>query len=134
MVTFDDVGRLALRFPDTSERRRHGHRTWFVGARAFAWERPFSQADLKRFGDEEPPGGPVLAVRVADLEEKDEVMAAGRRGHFTIPHFDGYAAVLLQLDEVVPGELHEALEDAWLACAPRTAARRFLGAGTAGTD
>ena len=128
MVTFDDVGRLALRFPDVTEGRRHGHRTWFVGTKAVAWERPFSRADLGQFAADAPPTGPILALRVADLDQKDEHLASGRRGFFTIPHFDGYAAVLVRLDQVDRRELHEALEDAWLACAPRTVARRFLGA------
>ncbi len=126
MVTFDDVGRLAQRFPEVTERSRRGHRTWFVGTKAFAWERPFNQADLRRFGDAEPPSGPILALRVADLDEKDELLASGLRGFFTIPHFDGFAAVLVRLDEVVPAELHDAVEDAWLARAPKTLARRFL--------
>ena len=46
------------------------------------------------------------------------MLAAGQRGFFTIPHFDGYAAVLIQLDEVDEQALREAVLDGWLACAP----------------
>src|SRR3954454_16275472 len=74
-----------------------GLRIWFAGRRMFAWERPFSNADIKRFGTEAPPDGPVLAVRVADLREKEAVLEAHAGPVFTIPHFDGYGAVLLQL-------------------------------------
>ena len=113
--------------PEVTEGERYGNLTWSVRRKAFAWDRPFSKADLRRFGDEPPPPGPILAVRVADLAEKEAVLAAGGPAFFTIPHFDGYAAVLIQLDEVDEAALREALVDAWLACAPVTLARDFLG-------
>ena len=118
MPTLDDLAALASGLPEVEERERHGARTWFVGKKAFAWERGFSKADLKRFGDETPPEGPIAAVRVADLAEKEGVLAAGHRGVFTIPHFDGYPAVLLQLRRIGTRVLREAVVDAWLACAP----------------
>jgi len=125
-VTIDDVALMALELPEVTEDERHGNRTWFVARKAFAWERPFSKADLKRFGDEALPDGPILAVRVEDLGEKEAVLAAHPRTFFTIPHFDGYSAILIQLRKVSEEALRDAIADGWLACAPPNLAYEYL--------
>jgi hypothetical protein len=126
MATIDDAGRMALKLPEATEGERRGDRTWYVAGKGFAWERPFSKADIKRFGDATPPAGPILAVRVADLTEKEAMLASNPKAFLTIPHFDGYAAILIQLKKVTNKALNEAIIDGWLACAPSPLARRYL--------
>ncbi|HTF08261.1 MAG TPA: MmcQ/YjbR family DNA-binding protein [Asanoa sp.] len=133
MATLDDVSRLAARLPETTQVERHGNRAWSVtlssGKRdVFAWERPFSKADIKRYGDAPVPEGPIVATAVGDLAEKEAVLAAGTPGVFTIPHFNGYAAVLISLPDVAEPALEAALVDAWLAKAPSRLSAAYLAA------
>ncbi len=117
---------MALELPEVTEGVRHGARTWFVAEKGFAWERGFSKADLKRFGNETPPDGQIFAVRVADLGEKEAVLGAGTKGFFTIAHFNNYPAFLIQLKVVGKRALREAVVDAWLACAPTKLADEYV--------
>jgi len=126
MATLDDAARMDSGLPEVTEGESRGNRTWSVGGKAFAWERPFSKADIRRFGDQTPPDGPILAVRVGDLGEKEAVLTANPGAFFTIPHFDGYAAVLIQLRKASAAALREAITDGWLACAPAKLADQYL--------
>lgn len=126
MPSLEEVARLALELPNVTEGDRYGGRTWSVKDKVFAWERPFSKADLKRFGNETPPAGDILAVRTADVHEKEAILAEGQKGFFTIPHLNGYPALLIQLKTVGKKALREAIVDAWLAQAPKKLADEFL--------
>jgi hypothetical protein len=118
VATLDDVSGIALALPAVVETESPQGRSWSVEGKTFAWERAFSKADVRRFGDAPIPPAPILAVRVDDLGEKEAVLAAGHRGIFTIPHFNGYAAVLVELRAVGRRPLRAAIVDGWAACAP----------------
>jgi hypothetical protein len=124
-ATYDDCAAMALALPEVTEGFRHGSRTWFVDGKGFAWERGYSKADLKRLAaaGEEPRTGPFLAVRTDGLEEKEALLASGQKGFFTIEHFNGYPAVLIELRLVHKRALREAIIDGWSAVAPARLAK-----------
>jgi hypothetical protein len=132
VVSLDDVADMALDLPEVAEAERHGTRAWGVRGKVFAWERSFRKADIRRFGDEDPPAGTILAVRVDDLGEKEAVLSANPKAFFTIPHFDGYPAVLIQLNVVTKRALREAIIDGWLAMAPPQLAEDYVRRNSSG--
>lgn len=132
MVSLDDIAIMIAELPDVSEGQRYGYRTWFVNKKGFAWERPFSKADIKRFGDERPPDGLILSVAVGDLSEKEAILASAPKGVFTIAHFDAYPALLIQLNVAPRRVVSELIIDAWLACAPRALAEEYTAAARHG--
>jgi hypothetical protein len=123
--TWADVRRLALALPDTSERVSRGNRQWRVQDKLFVWERPLRRSDLAALGDRAPTG-PVVAARVEHLGAKEALLASDPVVFFTTPHFDGYPAVLAQLELLSGADLEEFVVEGWLARAPRRLASEFL--------
>ncbi len=68
----------------------------------------------------------LSATQVADLGEKEAVRASQPKAFFTIPHFDGYSAILIQLKTVTKRRLKDAIVDGWLACAPSKLAAEYV--------
>ena len=128
MPSLDDVRRLALALPDTGEKVSWGSVMWTVHGKGFVWERPLRTSDvaaLERLG-REIPEGEILGVRVAGEAEKAELVASEPDVFFTIPHLDGYPAVLVRLGAVAIDELTELVTEAWLDRAPKRLARAWL--------
>ena len=71
------------------------------------------------------PNPDVLAVRVADEAEKEELIASDPEAFFTEPHYNGFPAVLVRLAAVDVGELRELLTDAWRCMAPKALVEEF---------
>ena len=125
MATWDDVARIALGLPETTEEIAWGHRHWKVRGKGFVWERPLRKSDLKALGDA-APDGPILGARVEHLVAKEALLQDPSGVFFTIPHFDNYPAVLVLLDEIDREGLDEVVVEAWLCRAPRRLAEAWL--------
>ncbi len=114
-VTFDDIDKIARKLDGVTVGAKWGNHTWIVADKGFAWKRPFSKADIKRFGDEGPPEGPILGLRVENLDAKDALLQMALPGFFTIPHFNGYPAVLVALQVADIADVRAAVIGAWRA-------------------
>jgi hypothetical protein len=125
MASWDDVRRIALSLPETSEKNSRGHAQWRVKDKLFVWERPLRQSDFNALG-ESAPDGPILGARVEHEIAKQALIADDPDVFFTIPHFDGYPAVLVLLEEIAAKDLEEVIVEAWLCRAPARLAREYV--------
>jgi hypothetical protein len=114
MATEDDVRRIALALPETTEKPWFGSPGYRVKDKGFLRIR--SEAE----------GG--LVVFVADLDEKEALLASDATKFFTTPHYDGYPTVLVHLDAVAVDELTELITDSWRIKAPKRVLKAYLDA------
>jgi hypothetical protein len=128
MATWEDVERIALGLPETEEGTSHGNRSWRVKEKGFVWERPLRRSDLEALGAG-APAGPILGVRTEHLVAKEAILASNPDVFFTTPHFDGYPAVLVQLEKISVEDLTEVVVEAWLARAPKRLSDAYLEGG-----
>jgi hypothetical protein len=115
-----DVHRIALSLPHAIQDGSK-HRYLVDGGKAFSWTWK-KRVQEKRARVEQLD---VFAVRVADEEEKQVLIASDPEKFFTEPHYNGYPAVLVRLDAIDSDELTELLTDAWRNAAPRRMVAEF---------
>ena len=123
MATQADVRRIALSLPDTVE----GEDRFAFSVRNRDKLKGFAWVWMERVEPKQPrvPNNKVLAVRVANEAEKQELLAADDAKFFTEPHYNGFPAVLVRIAKVGARELRELLTDAWRAQAPKALVRAF---------
>src|ERR1700733_1242008 len=123
MADQDDVRRIALSLPETNEGEDgFGFAVLNRGKRkAFVW------AWNERVAPKKPrvPRRDVVAIRVANQIEKEELLAADREKFFTEPHYNGFPAVLVRLEAVDVDELEELITDGWRCQAPKALVEAF---------
>jgi hypothetical protein len=127
MARPSDVRRIALALPETVEAAGRFAFSVRNGAKekGFAWVW-LERVDPKRARVPQPK---VLVIRVANLGEKDALIASDPEKFFTEPHYNGYPAVLIRLAAVGVKELRELLTDAWRIQAPKALVREHDAGG-----
>jgi hypothetical protein len=122
MPTQADVRRLALALPDTTEASdRFAFSVMNRGrAKGFVW------VWLERLTPKKPrvPNPGVIAARVANVAQRDLMIAAEPAKFFTEPHYNGFPAVLVRLDAVTLKDLELIVQEAWRCQAAAPTRRR----------
>lgn len=117
MATQADVRRIALSLPGSEE--SSGHFAFSVRTKGkpkgFVWVWRERVAPKKA----RVPQPKVIAIRVANLFDKDFLLSLDPAKFFTEPHYDGYPAVLVRLPAVTAGELRRLITEAWRCQAPK---------------
>jgi hypothetical protein len=131
VATPQDVDDICLGLPEVELGTSWGDNpTYKVRGKGFLMHRPPGPTAIdsetgERYTD-------LLVITVPGESEKRALVEDDRLPFFTIDHFDGYNAVLVQqsrLGEVDRQELAEIITDAWLAKAPKSLAKAFLADG-----
>jgi hypothetical protein len=125
MPTWDDVRRIALALPETSERLSRELCQWRVKDKLFVWERPLRRGEIEALGAG-APDGPILGARVEHLVAKEALIAEDPGVFFTTPHFDNHPSVLVLLDRISAQDLQEVIVEAWLARARKRLAEAYI--------
>jgi hypothetical protein len=117
MATQADVRRIALSLPETEEALDH----FAFSVRNKGKLKGFVWVWMERIEPKKPrvPQPDAIAVRVANLAEKDRILASDPRKFFTEPHYNGFPAVLVNLPAISARELKPLITEAWRCQAPK---------------
>jgi hypothetical protein len=113
MATQDDVRRIALALPETTEDPDSFR--FSVAGKQFAWAW-LERLDPKRA---RVPSKEVIAVRIGNEFEKESLIEMDPEVFFTEPHYDGYPAIMIRLPAIDLDLLGVVLTDAWRLRAPK---------------
>ena len=117
VATQADVRRIALSLPDAEEAPNH----FAFSVRNKGKLKGFVWVWMERVTPKKPrvPQPKVIAVRVANLSDKDVLLALDPEKFFTEPHYNGFPAVLVRLPAVTARELRPMITEAWRCQAPK---------------
>ncbi|WP_328991408.1 MmcQ/YjbR family DNA-binding protein [Kribbella sp. NBC_01245] len=123
MATQENVRRIVAELPETVEAADRFAFSVRVGAK----EKGLAWVWLERLEPKQArvPQPEVLAVRVANGDEKAALLQADPDKFFTEDHYNGYPAVLVRLKAIGVAELRELLVDAWRVQAPRKLVKEY---------
>jgi hypothetical protein len=119
MATLEDVRCIALSLPETSEAGTGFGVANGSKSKGFAWVW-MERVDPKK---SKVLNEGVIAIRTVDVEEREMLIAADPKKFFTEPHYKGFPAVLVRLENIACDELEELLVDGWRCQAPKKLAR-----------
>ena len=112
-----DVRRIALSLPETEEAPNH----FAFSVRNKGKLKGFVWVWMERVTPKKPrvPQPKVIAVRVANLVDKDFLLRLNPEQFFTEPHYDGFPAILVRLPAITARELKPLIAEAWRTQAPK---------------
>jgi hypothetical protein len=108
VFTLAEVDAYATSLAGVTVGESWGRKTWLVNGKGFVWDRPLTKADIKRYGDAELPQG-------------DALLSLAPPGFFTIPHFNGYPGLLIELRLAQADDVRRAISDAWTTVSAKKA-------------
>ncbi len=118
MATEDDVREIALALPEVTEDQWYRTPAFKVAGKGFLRLRTEAEGRL--------------VVFVADLGEKEALLAANPQAYYTTPHYDDYPIILVNLAEVDLRELRELIIESWRIKAPIKLRKSFDAGSTPG--
>ena len=129
VATPQDVDDICLSLPEVELGTSWGDNpTYKVRGKGFLMHRPPGQTAIDPATGEQYTD--LLVIQVPSESEKRALVDDDRLPFFTIDHFKGYNAVLVQqsrLGEIERDELAEIITDAWATKAPKRLVKEHLG-------
>ncbi len=117
MSTQAEVRRIALTLPETEEAPDH----FAFSVRNKGKPKRFVWVGMERIEPKKPrvPQPDPIALRVANLAQKDRIIASNPRNFFTEPHYDGFPEVFVNLPAISARELKPLITEAWRRQTPK---------------